>query len=114
MKKVEKEELPPLKVTDLDAIKDNLSFAVECFAERWQSLPELRMPCEIMDQGQLRDAMGLRASMDYGDPWPEAERLLLKMRFRWHQLGDQRVMFLREREDACVDDGWSDGEEIRD
>jgi len=100
-----------LKVTDLDAIKSNIDDAVEVFAERWISLPKMCVGCEIMDQGQLRDAMGLRASADYGDPWPEAELKLSNMGFRWHQLGTQRVMFLKERDDAVIDDGWGIGSE---
>ena len=100
--------------TDIEALKDNTQKAVNDFAERWMSLPKFTADCEIMDQRQLRDAMGLRATIEAGDPWPKAEQLLIHAGFRWHQFGGCRVMFLREREDASPDDGWSDGELIMD
>lgn len=100
------------KVTDIEAVEENVATAVAAFAERWMPLPELVMPFEVMDVGQLRDAMGLRASIDWGDPWPTAERLLLQMGFRWRQLGGCRVMVMREREDAYFDDGYDVAEEV--
>ena len=100
--------------TDIQALKDNAEQAVEAFAERYISMPRLTMDCEVMDQRQLRDAMGLRATIEAGDPWPAAEKHLLEMGFRWHILGGTRVMFLMERDGYEPDDGWSDGEEIED
>lgn len=110
--KEETEDKLPSKVTDIEAAQRNVEMAVDAFAERWISLPTMVMPCEVMDQGQLRDAMGLHATIDLGDPWPQAEKLLLNMGFRWHTLGGSRVMFLRESEDVIEDDGWQDGEEV--
>jgi len=104
--KEDSEEKLPSKVTDITAAQDNIDAAVQAFAERWLPMPNLTEQCEVMDQGQLRDAMGLHATIDLGDPWPQAENLLLKMGFRWHNLGSSRVMFLREREEAVIDDGW--------
>lgn len=104
----DQEEKLPLKVTDIEAAKDNIDVAVEMFAERWISLPCMSLPCEVMDQGQLRAAMGLHPTIDLGDPWPQAESLLLKMGFRWHNLGGRRVMILREREDVIEDTGWEE------
>ena len=108
----EQEEKLPSKVTDIDAAHDNIDMAVQTFAKHWLSLPAMVMPCEVMDQGQLRDAMGLHATIDLGDPWPQAEKMLLQMGFRWHSLGMQRVMFLREREDVIEDTGWQEADEI--
>ena len=101
-----------IHVTDIEAIKDNVVQAVEEFARRYISLPRFTLGCEVMDQRQLRDAMGLRATVEYGDPWPRAEQELLNHKFRWHQIGGSRVMCLKEREDYAADDGWNDGEEI--
>ena len=98
--------------TDIQALKENATNAVEAFAKRYLSMPRFTEECEVMDIRQLRDAMGLRATIEAGDPWPEAERQLLEHRFRWHMLGGTRVMYLKEREDYEPDDGWSDGEEI--
>jgi hypothetical protein len=98
--------------TDIQALKDNTEMAVEEFSKRWFSMPKFTMDCEVMDQRQLRDAMGLRATIEAGDPWPKAEELLLNANFRWHWLGGTRVMFLKEREDYEPDDGWNDGELI--
>ena len=106
------EEKLPSKVTDIEAAQNNIDAAVKAFAERWISLPCMSLPCEVMDQGQLRDAMGLHATIDLGDPWPQAEKLLFSMGFRWHNLGSSRVMFLREREEAVIDDGWNHAVEI--
>lgn len=100
--------------TDIKALKDNTNRAVEDFAARWLSMPKFTEDCEVMDQRQLRDAMGLRATIEAGDPWPSAEQLLMQHGFRWHWLGNTRVMYLKEREDCQYDDGWSDGEEVKD
>ena len=99
-------------VTDLEAMKDNTTQAVEAFAQRYLSMPRFTAECEVMDQGQLRDAMGLRSTFESGDPWPAAEKQLLEHGFRWHNLGGMRVMFLKERPEYEPDDGWNDGEEI--
>ena len=100
-----------IHVTDIEALKDNTQMAVEEFAARWISMPVFTLQCEVMDQRQLRDAMGLRATIEYGDPWPKAEQLLLQRGFRWHRLGASRVMFLQEREGYTPDDGWQEAEE---
>ena len=97
--------------TDIQALKDNAEEAVEEFSKRYLSMPRFTMECEVMDQRQLRDAMGLRATVEAGDPWPKAEELLLRAGFRWHLLGDTRVMYLKEREDYEPDDGWDTAEE---
>lgn len=99
-------------VTDIDALKDNTERAVEMFCDQWISMPRFTLDCEVMDVSQLRDAMGLRATIEAGDPWPQAEQQLLQAGFRWHVLGGQRVMFLKERDGFVPDDGWNDGEEI--
>lgn len=106
------EDKLPSKVTDIEAAQDNVNSAVQAFAERWISLPCMSLPCEVMDQGQLRDAMGLYATIDLGDPWPQAEKLLMQMGFRWHTLGHSRVMFLRENENYIDNGGWQAPEEI--
>ena len=101
-----------IHVTDIKALEDNTTKAVEAFAERWISMPRLTLECEVMDVRQLRDAMGLRATIEAGDPWPQAEQKLLEMGFRWQWLGGSRVMFLKERDGYEPDDGWNDGELI--
>ena len=103
----------PMKVTDIDALKSNVQMAVEEFADRWISMPGFGMDVEVMTLPQLRDAMGLRASIDWGDPWPTAEQELLAMGFRWHWLGGQRVMFLKERDDFVPETGWENAEEVK-
>ncbi len=100
------------KVTDIDALKDNVNTAVMDFTQRFISMPSFTLGCEVMDQGQLRDAMGLRATTEVGDPWPEAEHLLISMGFRWHMLGNKRVMYLQEKDNVIPEDGWCDGEAI--
>jgi len=110
MEKEEKEN--DWKVTDLDAISDNMEDAVLAFNERWMPMPHFDIGVEVMDQGQLRDAMGLRATFDAGDPWPAAERRLLEYGFRWHSLGGMRVMYVRERDGYVPDDGWQEAEEV--
>jgi hypothetical protein len=98
--------------TDIQALKDNVEQAVGEFALRYLSMPKFSLDCTVMDQRQLRDAMGLRATIEAGDPWPKAEQLLLSANFRWHWLGGTRVMFLKEREDYEPDDGWERAEEV--
>lgn len=109
----DKQEQIPRKVTDIDAAKDNINAAVYAFNERWASMPAFALGVEVMDQRQLRDAMGLRATIDTGDPWPAAENLLLELGFRWHWIGGTRVMFVQERDSFVqADDDWSEAEEI--
>ena len=108
----EKEEKAPRKVTDIDAVSSNIKAAVEAFARQWEPAPRFDLGVEVMDVGQLRDAMGLRASIDIGDPWPAAEQQLLAMGFRWQSLSGQRVMFLRERDGFVPDTGWQEAEEV--
>ena len=107
----DEQEHGPRKVTDIDAAIDNINEAVYAFNDRWASMPKFALGVEVMDQRQLRDAMGLRATIDTGDPWPKAEQLLLQLGFKWHWLGGMRVMFVHER-DGFIDEDWSDGEEI--
>ena len=101
----------PKKVTDIEAVEENVAAAVMAFVERWVPMPGFGLGVEVMDAGQLRDAMGLRATMDWGDPWPTAERLLLGQGFRWHWLGGMRVMYLQEKDGWEADTGWEDAEE---
>lgn len=113
MAKDDDEEKLPRKVTDIEAARDNIEAAVMAFHEQWAVAPEFMIGVEVMDQRQLRDAMGLRASMDIGDPWPKAEMLLLKLGYKWHLQGGTRVMYVIER-DGFVDADWSQAEEIKD
>ena len=106
------EEKAPKKVTDIDALEENVLKAVETFNEQWVPWPHFDVGVEVMDVGRLRDAMGLRASIDWGDPWPTAEQHLLDYGFRWQMLGGQRVMYLKERDGYQPDTGWQDAEEI--
>lgn len=108
----QKEEEAPRKVTDIDAAKNNVQMAVDGFAERWLPMPGFGPGVEVMNQGQLRDAMGLRATIDIGDPWPKAESLLIAFGFRWHCLGGQRVMYVREKDGWIPDTGWDYAEEV--
>ena len=108
------EEKKPLKVTDIDAAKKNIDTMVAAFNERWMPMPGFGMGVEVMTVAELRDAMGLRAAIDIGDPWPTAEKLLMDFGFRWHWLGGQRVMYLREREEFVPDTGWEVPEEVKD
>ena len=106
------EEKEPRKVTDIYAVADNVRMAVDGFTERWVPMPGFAAGVEVMDQGQLRDAMGLRATIDWGDPWPSAEQELLRRGFRWHWLGNSRVMYLQEKDGWTPDTGWEDADEI--
>lgn len=113
-KRDDNEEQVAKKVTDIEAAKDNVNAAVLAFSGRWAPMPGFAMGVDVMDQRQLRDAMGLRATIDTGDPWPAAEKLLLEMGFRWHWLGSTRVMYVQER-DSFVQAGdvdWSEAEEM--
>ena len=106
------EEKIAKKVTDIEALEANVTAAVVAFNERWMPAPGFGIGVEVMDAGQLRDAMGLRASIDWGDPWPTAEKMLLDFGFRWQWLGSQRVMFLKEKDGYIPDTGWEDAEEV--
>lgn len=115
---VEQQDLP-IRVTDVDALKDNVQRAVDGFAERWICIPAFTPHCEVMDIRQLRDAMGLRATVEYGDPWPLAEKHLKEYGFAWSWLGTSRVMFLQERSEyleldttTAGGDLWEEAEEV--
>ena len=108
------EEKTPRKVTDIDAAGENIEKMVAAFNERWMPMPGFGLDVEVMSVSQLRDAMGLRASIDWGDPWPAAEQELIEHGFRWHWLGGQRVMYLKERDDFVPDTGWEQAEEVED
>lgn len=105
------EEKTPRKVTDIDAVTENITAAVMAFAQQWEPAPQFAIGVEVMGVAQLRDAMGLRASIDWGDPWPAAEKYLLGMGFRWQSLSGQRVMYLREKDGFEPDTGWKEAEE---
>ena len=104
MKKKETEETPVVFNDPFGTITS----AVTAFIERYQPLPYMSLPCLIMDQGQLRDAMGIFESPETGDGWGFAEKLLLEQGFRWHNMGGARVMILREREDFVDTFGWEE------
>ena len=108
------EDSSPKKVTDISAAEDNITMAVQMFVDRWMPWRRFDLDVEIMDVGQLRDAMGLRASIDVGDPWPSAEKQLLDLGFRWQSLSGMRVMYLKERDDYKPDTGWEEAEEYID
>lgn len=108
------EDSKPLKVTNIDDANFNIATAVAAFAQRWMPAPKFDIGVEIMDVGQLRDAMGLRATIDIGDPWPSAERQLLDEGFVWQWLNGQRVMYLREKDGYAPVTGWTDAEEVVD
>lgn len=110
----EEKKQQPLKVTSIDDAKANISDAVNAFADRYLPWPRFDLGVEVMDQGQLRDALGLRATIDVGDPWPQAERELLDAGFRWQTLSGHRVMYVKERDDYEPDTGWQDAEEYKD
>lgn len=112
--KTKSEEQKPLKVTDIEAARFNITSAVGEFTRRWMPMPHFDLGVEVMGQGQLRDAMGLRATIDLGDPWPEAERALLDAGFRWQWLSGQRVMYLKEKDGYQPDTGWEEAEEYKD
>ena len=113
MAKSDDEEKLPQKVTDIGAARNNIEAAVNAFCDQWAAAPEFRVGVELMDQCQLRNAMGLRATMDIGDPWPKAELLLLDRGYKWHMLGGSRVMYVIER-DGFIDADWSEAEEVCD
>jgi hypothetical protein len=92
--------------------QSNIEDAVNAFMDQWQPWPVFDVGVEVMDLCRLRGAIGVRATMDYGDPWPSVERRLLDAGFRWHSLGNQRVMYLKERDGFVPDTGWEDAEEV--
>lgn len=102
----------PKKATDIDDVLAVADSAVTAFADRWIPAPGFDVGVEVMDVGQLRDAMGLRATIDWGDAWPSVEKKLLESGFRWHWLGGMRVMFLREKDGWVIDTGWQEVEEV--
>ena len=106
------EDKTPRKVTDIDAVSDNVTAAVTAFNERWMPWPRFDIGVEVMGVAELRDAMGLRASIDWGDPWPSAEQQLTELGFRWQMLSGQRVMYLKERDGYEPDTGWQEAEEV--
>lgn len=106
-------EKVPVKVTDIDDLKRNIEDAVMMFNERWCPMPRFDIGVNVMDIGQLRDAIGVRASIDWGDAWPTVERMLLELGFRWHLLGGIRVMYLKEKEDFNPATGWEDADEVK-
>ena len=110
-KKVKKEDVSEEITIWLGPALANVENAVASFCERWIPLPKLIMPFEVMDQGQLRDALGIRVN-DLIDLWPKAERMLMEAGFRWHILGNSRVIYMREREDTIEDDGYDEVEEV--
>lgn len=97
----------------LGPAQDNINDAVAAFAAQWQPWPRFDLGVEVMDLCRLRNVMGVRASADYGDPWPSVERKLLDAGFRWQWLGSQRVMYLKEREGFVPDDGWEEIAEMK-
>jgi len=107
-------EKDPEEIASIAALAENVDAAVNEFNERWMPAPAFDIGVEVMDVGQLRDAMGLRASIDWGDPWPLAEKKLLDFGFRWQWLGGLRVMFLKEKDGYTPDTGWEEAEEVCD
>lgn len=112
MARGEEEDKLPKKVTDIEALRSNVMNAVKSFNEQWMPVPEFTEYCTVMDLRQLRNAMGLRSTMETGDAWPVAEQALLQLGFCWHWLGGSRVMYLQERDNCQIDTGWEDAEEI--
>ena len=102
------------RLMTVEEISESIEDRVAAFCQQYISLPRLMMPCEVMDIGQLRDAMGLRASIDWGDPWPSAEKQLHDLGFRWQSLSGMRVMYLKERDEYKPDTGWEEAEEYID
>lgn len=92
--------------------QQNIKDSVTAFTAQWEPWPRFDIGVEVMTVFQLRNAIGIRLSEDYGDPWPSVERLLLDAGYRWQTLGGQRVMFLKERDGFTPDTGWEYGEEV--
>ena len=90
----------------------NVEDAVAAFMLQWIPWPRFDVGVEVMDKSQLRDAMGIRATDNYGDSWPKVERMLLDGGYRWQMLGGTRVMFLKEKDDFVPAAGWEYGEEL--
>lgn len=86
--------------------QQNIEDSVVAFTSQWIPWPHFDLGVEVMDVARLRDVIGVRASDDYGDPWPTVERLLLDNGFRWSSLGGQRVMFVKENNNFTPDTGW--------
>ena len=107
-------EKDPEEIASIAALTENVDAAVNEVNERWMPAPAFGLGVEVMDVGQLRDAMGLRASIDWGDPWPLAEKKLLDFGFHWQWLGGLRVMFLKEKDGYVPDTGWEEAEEVCD
>ena len=108
------EDKTPTKVTDISSAQANIEDAVAAFVQRWIPAPKFDIGVEVMDQGQLRDAMGLRATIDLGDPWFAADLQLLDCCFRRQWLNGLRVMYLKEKTYYTPDTGWQDAEEYED
>lgn len=99
------------RLMTVEEISESIEERVAAFCQQYISLPRLIMPCEVMDIGQLRDAMGLRV-MPEGDAWQAAEQMLKEHGMTLHRMGNMRVMFLRERDDFIEADGWTEAEEV--
>lgn len=93
--------------------QQNVEDSVAAFAMQWMPAPRFDIGVEVMDVRQLRDALGIRLTSDFGDPWPAAERKLLDLGFRWHIIGSSRVMLLKEKDGFIPDTGWEDAEEVK-
>ncbi len=106
------DEKKPLRVTDIDSAKNNIETMVYSFTKRWMPWPSFDLGVEVMDVGRLRDTMGLRATFDIGDPWPEAECMLLEQGFVWHWLNGQRVMYLKEKDGYVEETGWQEAKPL--
>ena len=102
----------PTYVTDIDSAKSNIETMVFSFVSRWMPWPNFNLGVEVMDVGQLRDAMGMRATIDIGDPWPEAERMLLEQGYVWHWRNGQRVMYLKEKDGYVEETGWQEAKPL--
>ena len=94
--------------------QSNIDDAVAAFVTQWMPMPRFDIGVEVMDVRRLRNAIGVRATDDYGDPWPSVERKLLDCGFRWQTLGTTRVMYVKERDGWMPDDGWMEAEEVAD
>ena len=99
------------RLLTVEELAETISDRVDDFARRYITLPRMVMPCEVMDVGQLRDAMSLRVTPE-GDEWKVAEQLLKEHGMHLQMMGGTRVMFLRERDDFIESDGYLLPEEI--
>ena len=98
------------RLLTVQELAEGIDERVTAFAKRYVALPRMVIPCEVMDVGQLRDAMSLRVTPE-GDEWKAAEPLLEEHGMHLQMMGGMRVMFLRERDDFIEDDGWTQAEE---